>query len=78
MSGKLEDVIPLHPSGSRLLRGLKSLQDCVAGRLPEIVNQVSTLPPGETIRVSLKGDALYLLIQCYKPKRRDHQQLSIN
>lgn len=32
---------------------------------------VSNLPPGETSRVSLEGDALYLLIQCYKPKRRD-------
>jgi YhcH/YjgK/YiaL family protein len=38
--------------------------------MPEVMHQVSTLPPGETIRVSLEGDALYLLIQCYKPKRR--------
>ena len=70
MLGKVEDLARLVHPGSRLRRGLELLQDCVAGRLPEVVNQVSTLPPGETIRVSLEGDALYLLIQCYKPKRR--------
>jgi len=71
MSGKVEEIVRLVHPNSRLRRGLELLQDCVAGRLPEVVNQVSTLPPGETIRVSLQGDALYLLIQCYKPKRRD-------
>ena len=71
MLGKVEGLARLVHPGSRLRRGLALLQDCVAGRLPEVVNQVSTLPPGETIRVSLEGDALYLLIQCYKPKRRE-------
>ena len=70
MSGKLEDVIPLVPHESRLLRGLKLLQDCVAGRLPEVVNQVSILAPGETARISLEGDALYLLVQCQKLRTR--------
>ena len=71
MLGKVEELVPLVHPRSRLRRGLELLEDCVAGRLPEVVNQVSTLPPGETIRVSLEGDALYLLIQCYKPKRRE-------
>lgn len=69
--GTVEHLIGNLPANSRLMRGLELLQDCVAGRLPEVVNQVSTLPPGETIRVSLEGDALYLLIQCYKPKPRE-------
>ena len=69
--GRVEDLARLvHPS-SRLRRGLELLQDCVAGRLPEVLNQISTLPPGETSRVSLEGDALYLLIQCYKPRTRE-------
>jgi len=71
MLGKVEKLVALVHPRSRLRRGLALLQDCVAGRLPEVVNQVATLPPGETIRVSLEGDALYLLIQCYRPKPRE-------
>ena len=55
MLGKVEDLVPLVHPRSRLRRGLELLQDCVAGRLPEVVNQVSSLPPGETSRVSLEG-----------------------
>jgi biofilm protein TabA len=69
--GKVEDlVVLLHPS-SRLTRGLRVLQDCMAGRLPEVTHELTTLVPGATRRVDLEGDAFYLLLQCYQPKRRD-------
>lgn len=71
MLGRVEDLARLVHPNSRLRRGLELLQDCVAGRLPEVLNQISTLPPGETSRVSIEGDALYLLIQCYKPRTRE-------
>ena len=70
MLGKVEDLVALVHPGSRLRRGLELLQDCLTGRLPEAVRQVSSLQPGETRRVSVNGDALYLLIQCYKTRRR--------
>ncbi len=71
MLGKVEDLLGLVHPGSRLRLGLELLQDCLAGRLPEVINQVQTLPPGETRRISLEGDAFYLLLQCYEPKRRE-------
>jgi YhcH/YjgK/YiaL family protein len=71
MVGKVDDLAPLIHPESRLRRGLGLLQDCLTGRLPEVANQVLTLLPGETIRVSLEEDALYLLLQCYSPKRRE-------
>ena len=70
MIGKVDDLAPLLHPGSRLRRGLKVLQDCLAGRLPEVTREVTNLAPGATARIALEGDALYLLIQCYKPKRR--------
>jgi biofilm protein TabA len=71
MLGQVEDLVPfVHPK-SRLRQGLQLLQDCVAGRLPEIMNQVSSLTPGETSRIPLEGDALYLLVQCYQPRARE-------
>ena len=71
MLGRIEDLAALVHPGSRLLRGLMLLQDCLAGRQPEVVRQVKSLPPGETRRITVNGDALYLLIQCYKTRRRD-------
>ena len=71
MHGKLEDLNHLVHPNSRLKRGLELLQDCMTGRRPEIMNQISRLAPGETSRISLEGDALYLLVQCYQPRTRD-------
>jgi len=71
MLGKLEDLNHLVHPNSRLKRGLELLQDCVTGRRPEIVNQISILAPGETSRIPLEGDALYLLLQCYQPRTRE-------
>jgi YhcH/YjgK/YiaL family protein len=71
MHGKLEDLNHLVHPNSRLKRGLELLQDCVTGCRPEIMNQISMLAPGETSRISLEGDALYLLVQCYHPRTRE-------
>ena len=71
MHGKLEDLNHLVHPNSRLKRGLELLQDCVTGRRPEIMNQIASLAPGETLRIPLEGDALYLLVQCYQPRTRD-------
>ncbi|GEM_PF-413198 len=70
MLGKVDDLVALVSPGSRLRRGLELLQDCLAGRLPEVLSQLSSLQPGETRRVTVNGDALYVLIQCYKTRRR--------
>lgn len=70
MLGKVEDLLAYVHPGSRLMRGLMVIQDCLAGRLPEIMSQVSSLQPGETRRVFVNSDALYLLIQCYMTRRR--------
>ena len=71
MHGKLEDLSHLVHPNSRLKRGMEVLQDCVTGRRPEIMNQIASLAPGQTSRISLEGDALYLLVQCYQPRTRD-------
>jgi biofilm protein TabA len=68
--GKVEDLAALVHPESRLRRGLDLLQDCLAGRLPEVVSQLTSLPPGANRRVTVNGDSLYLLIQCYTTRRR--------
>ena len=70
MLGTVESLAHLVHPRSRLRLGLALLADCVGGRLPEVAGMISNLAPGETNRVSLDGDAIYLLIQCYQPKRR--------
>lgn len=70
MLGRVEDLLVLVDPGSRLRQGLKLLQDCLAGGPHEVISQLSTLQPGDTRRVTVNGDALYLLIQCYYTKRR--------
>jgi biofilm protein TabA len=70
MLGEVEGLVALVNPGSRLRRGLELLRDCLAGRPPEVVSQLSSLQPGETRRITLHGDALYLLLQCYTTRRR--------
>jgi biofilm protein TabA len=70
MSGKVEDLAALVNPRSRLGRGLALLQDCLAGRFPGVAAELANLQPGETRRVAVDGEALYLLIQCYKPKQQ--------
>ncbi len=71
MFGKVEGLVPLVQPNSRLRRGLELLEGCVAGRFPEIMNQVASLAPGESSRIPIEGDALYLLAQCYQPRTRE-------
>jgi len=68
MLGKVETLLPLVHPGSRLRRGLELLRECQSGRWPEVVDQLSNLQPGETRRLPVHGDDLYLLIQCYQPQ----------
>lgn len=71
MIGKVEALVALLHPASRLTRGLRVLQDCMAGRSPEVTHEVTTLAPGATRRVDLERDGFYLLLQCYKPRRRE-------
>jgi len=71
MLGKIEDVAELVNPRSRLGRGLALLQNCLAGRFPGVATEVASLKPGESRRVAVDGDALYLLIQCYQSKKRN-------
>lgn len=71
MLGKLDDVAELVNPRSRLGRGLALLQDCLAGRFPGVAGEIASLRPGETRRVAVDGEALYLLIQCYESKQRN-------
>jgi len=70
MLGKLEDVAKVVNPRSRLRRGLALLQDCLAGRFPGVTAEIAHLQPGESRRVAVEGDAIYLLIQCYRSKRQ--------
>jgi YhcH/YjgK/YiaL family protein len=71
MLGKLEDVAALVNPRSRLRRGLALLQECLAGRFPGGAAEIAHLQPGESRRVAVDGDAVYLLIQCYWSKRQN-------
>jgi biofilm protein TabA len=68
--GKLEEVAEVVNPRSRLRRGLAVLQDCLAGRVPGVAGLIDNLRAGETRRVTVEGEALYMLIQCYQSKQR--------
>ncbi|HNQ90080.1 MAG TPA: YhcH/YjgK/YiaL family protein [Verrucomicrobiota bacterium] len=70
MLGKLEDLAEVVDPRSRLGRGLAFLQDCLAGRFPGVVSEIANVPRGVTRRVTVDGDAVYVLLQCYESKRR--------
>lgn len=70
MMGKLEDVAEAVNPRSRLGRGLAVLRDCLAGRFPDLASQIANLQRGETRRVAVDGEVLYVLIQCYESKPR--------
>ena len=71
MLGKVEDLARLLHPGSRLRRGVQVLQDCLAGHRPEVTGELTRLIPGAKGRIDVEGDSFYLLLQCYKPKRRE-------
>ena len=47
------------------------LQDCLAGHRPELTGELTRLIPGAKSRIDVEGDSFYVLLQCYKPKRRE-------
>lgn len=65
--GKLKDLAIQLQSNNRLEKALSVLQDYSAGRLPEVAKTVANQRIGDTTRISLEGDDLYVLIQCYRP-----------
>jgi YhcH/YjgK/YiaL family protein len=68
--GRIENLADLVHPGGRLRRALEVLRDCVAGRRSDIATQMASLQPGETRRIPVDGEALYLLLQCYRTKNR--------
>jgi YhcH/YjgK/YiaL family protein len=71
MFGKIRDLAALAHPASRLTRALQLLQDVQDGRIPELMERIFSLAPGQTVRVPIQGDALYLLLQCYLPRPRE-------
>jgi YhcH/YjgK/YiaL family protein len=69
MLGKVADLTNLVNPQSRLGLGLLLLWDCVSGRFSGGAGELANLLPGETRRIAVDGDALYLLIQCYRSKQ---------
>ena len=68
---KKVDQFPEKPVNPRLQRALSILREYKAGRLPDITRLVSSQVPGNTTRIPIEGDALYLLVQCYQTRPRD-------
>ena len=68
MFGKVEELLPLTLAGSRLNRGLSLLKDYLDGRSPELDKIVRGQKAGDSTRIQIEGDSLYVIIQCYAPK----------
>jgi biofilm protein TabA len=66
--GKVEDLLPLIRPGSRLHRGLSLLKDYLDGRSPELDKIVRNQKAGDKAQITIDGDSLFLIIQCYAPK----------
>lgn len=71
MFGKVEELFGLVQPASRLRRGLAIFRDYQAGRLPEFNKVVAGLSPGDKAEITIEGDKLYAILQCYQPKPRD-------
>jgi biofilm protein TabA len=65
------DQFAEEPANPRLQKALSILREYRAGRLPDITRLVSSQAPGNTTRIPIEGDALYLLVQCYRTRPRD-------
>lgn len=71
MFGKVEDLVAHVVPRSRLQQGLLLLQEFRQGRSPQISQIILSQKPGEVARLSIEGDALYVLVQCYKARARE-------
>jgi biofilm protein TabA len=71
MLGKIDDLAGcVHPDGP-LQQALSLLRDYQLGRRPEIAEIVARQKPGETVKIPISGDLVYLLVQCYETKARE-------
>ena len=71
MLGKIEDFVGcVHPD-SPLRQALNLLWDYQLGRQPEIAEIVARQKPGETVKIPINGDLVYLLVQCYETRARE-------
>lgn len=71
MLGKADDLIAQVPPDTRLRAGLRLLQDFFDGRFPELARRVASLKVGESDRIPVDGDDMFILIQCYEPRTRE-------
>jgi biofilm protein TabA len=68
--GKVEDLLLVTRSGSRLNRGFSLLKDFLDGRSPELNQTLRGQKAGDSARIPIEGDSLYVILQCYAPKPR--------
>jgi YhcH/YjgK/YiaL family protein len=59
------------PANHRLQKALAILRDYREGRLPDIAKLVSSQSIGDSTKIPVEGDALYLIVQCYRTRSRD-------
>ncbi|MCX6894727.1 MAG: YhcH/YjgK/YiaL family protein [Verrucomicrobia bacterium] len=71
MVGKIEDFVGQASANQRLQRGLAILQDYREGRRPDITRLVSSQRAGDSEKIMVEGDALFLIVQCYHPRPRE-------
>jgi biofilm protein TabA len=70
MFGKVEDLLPLTRPGSPLNKGLSLLKDYLDGRSPEFDKTVRGQKASDKAQITLEGDSLFVIVQCYVPKPR--------
>ena len=70
MLGKADDLIAQVPPDTRLRAGLRLLQDFFEGRSHELARRVAGLKVGESDRIPVDGDNMFILIQCYEARLR--------
>ena len=68
--GTVEHLFGTPPINRRLQRGLAVLRDYREGRLPAIARLVASQRAGDTTRIPIEGDELYLIVQCYRTRSR--------
>jgi biofilm protein TabA len=68
--GTVEHLFTNIPVNRRLQRGLALLRDYREGRLPSVAKRVASQRAGDTTKIAIEGDELYLIVQCYRTRSR--------
>jgi YhcH/YjgK/YiaL family protein len=68
--GTVEHLFTNIPVNRRLQRGLALLRDYREGRLPSVAKLVASQRAGDTTKIAIEGDELYLIVQCYRTRPR--------